>query len=80
MDQCLASLEVLNYPNYEVIVVNDGSNDGTLAISERLSLLQDHQPGEQGASASPRNVGGRGGDRRDRRLYRQRLASPIPIG
>ena len=27
MDHCLASLETLNYPNYEVVVVNDGSTD-----------------------------------------------------
>lgn len=34
IDQCLASLAVLNYPNYEVIVVNDGSRDRTLQIAE----------------------------------------------
>src|SRR5436189_2081615 len=34
MDQCLASLAVLNYPDYEVIVVNDGSRDRTREISE----------------------------------------------
>src|SRR5438477_506357 len=34
MDQCLASLAELNYPNYEVIVVNDGSSDRTLEIAE----------------------------------------------
>src|SRR3984893_1235401 len=34
MDQCLASLAVLNYPDYEVILVNDGSRDRTLAIAE----------------------------------------------
>lgn len=32
MDSCLASLKELNYPNYEVIVVNDGSSDRTLEI------------------------------------------------
>jgi glycosyltransferase involved in cell wall biosynthesis len=35
MDACLESLRTLNYPDYEVIVVNDGSKDQTLAISER---------------------------------------------
>jgi glycosyltransferase involved in cell wall biosynthesis len=29
---CLDSLQCLNYPNYEVIVVNDGSTDDTAAI------------------------------------------------
>src|SRR5579884_3285846 len=35
MDACLASLRTLNYPDYEVIVVNDGSTDRTLEIAER---------------------------------------------
>src|SRR6266852_5526365 len=35
MDACLESLRTLNYPDYEVIVVNDGSKDRTLEISER---------------------------------------------
>ena len=35
MDACLTSLRTLNYPDYEVIVVNDGSTDATLAITER---------------------------------------------
>jgi O-antigen biosynthesis protein len=37
IDPCLASLEKLRYPNYEVVVVNDGSRDGTRAISERYA-------------------------------------------
>ncbi|MFN8543415.1 MAG: glycosyltransferase [Candidatus Binatia bacterium] len=35
MDACLASLRTLNYPDYEVVVVNDGSTDRTLEISQR---------------------------------------------
>jgi glycosyltransferase involved in cell wall biosynthesis len=35
MDACLASLERIRYPNYEVVIVNDGSRDETQAISER---------------------------------------------
>src|SRR5262245_9257382 len=34
MDACLESLRTMSYPNYEVVVVNDGSTDGTLAISQ----------------------------------------------
>ncbi len=45
MDACLDSLRTLNYPNYEVIVVNDGSTDATLAISERHKAVYDADPG-----------------------------------
>jgi cellulose synthase/poly-beta-1,6-N-acetylglucosamine synthase-like glycosyltransferase len=44
MDACLASLRTLNYPDYEVIVVNDGSTDTTLAISERHKATYDADP------------------------------------
>ena len=33
LEDCLSSLEKLNYPNYEVILVNDGSKDETPTIS-----------------------------------------------
>jgi O-antigen biosynthesis protein len=45
MDACLESLRTLNYPDYEVIVVNDGSTDSTLAISERHKAAYDADPG-----------------------------------
>ncbi|HYC21078.1 MAG TPA: glycosyltransferase, partial [Candidatus Bathyarchaeia archaeon] len=35
MEPCLHSLQNLPYPNYEVIVVNDGSTDRTLEIARR---------------------------------------------
>jgi glycosyltransferase involved in cell wall biosynthesis len=35
IDACLASLRTMNYPDYEVIVVNDGSTDATREIAER---------------------------------------------
>jgi GT2 family glycosyltransferase len=56
MDFCLASLEKLNYPNYEVIVVNDGSTDGTRQIAEGYDYIRlIHQP-NRGLSEA-RNVG-----------------------
>jgi GT2 family glycosyltransferase len=57
IDDCLASLEKLNYPNYEVIVVNDGSTDRTLQIAQKydyIYYLIDQE--NQGLSAA-RNVG-----------------------
>lgn len=56
MDACLTSLAKLRYPDYEVIIVNDGSKDGTREISERypdFTLI--NQP-NRGLSVA-RNVG-----------------------
>ena len=33
IEDCLASLEKLTYPDYEIIVVNDGSKDRTSEIA-----------------------------------------------
>jgi GT2 family glycosyltransferase len=38
LDQCLRSLQALDYPDYEVIVVDDGSTDDTRAILERFQI------------------------------------------
>ena len=35
LDDCLTSLGRLTYPDYEVVVVNDGSKDDTEAIASR---------------------------------------------
>src|SRR3954454_8672512 len=56
MEACLASLEVLNYPDYEVIVVNDGSRDRTLEISERFPYCRIISQENKGLSVA-RNVG-----------------------
>ena len=56
MFDCLASLERLNYPDYEVIVVNDGSKDGTLAISESFPYCRIISQENKGLSVA-RNVG-----------------------
>ena len=56
MDHCLDSLETLNYPNYEVVVVNDGSTDRTREIAERYAYIRLINQENEGLSAA-RNVG-----------------------
>ena len=56
MEPCLASLEKLNYPDYEVIVVNDGSTDRTLEIAERFPYCRIISQPNKGLSVA-RNVG-----------------------
>jgi glycosyltransferase involved in cell wall biosynthesis len=56
MEACLASLETVDYPDYEVIVVNDGSKDRTLEISERFPYCRIISQENRGLSVA-RNVG-----------------------
>jgi GT2 family glycosyltransferase len=55
LDDCLSSLTKLRYPDYEVIVVNDGSTDGSDVIIQRYPFHVITTP-NQGVSAA-RNEG-----------------------
>ena len=55
LEECLSHLERLDYPDYEIIVVNDGSTDATAAIAGRHRVRLMAMP-NAGLSAA-RNVG-----------------------
>jgi GT2 family glycosyltransferase len=56
LEQCLGSLLALDYPDFEVIVVDDGSTDDTRAILARFPTVRAIHQSNQGLSAA-RNVG-----------------------
>ena len=56
LDDCLASLQKLTYPDFEVIVVNDGSRDSTSEIARRFPRVRVIDVQNGGLSAA-RNVG-----------------------
>ena len=70
LGRCLEALRALDYPDYEVIVVNDGSTDRTAEIAARV-----RRPADQHREPRPRcraQRRARGRDGRDRRLHRRR--------
>lgn len=56
LKQCLKSLEQLDYPDYEVILVDDGSTDDTPAIAAQFPNVKTIHQKNMGLSAA-RNVG-----------------------
>ncbi len=56
LDGCLRSLQKLDYPDYEVILVNDGSTDAVPEIAARYSYIRYHEQPNRGLSVA-RNVG-----------------------
>ncbi len=56
LEDCLASLDRLTYPDYEVILVNDGSRDATGDIGRRHARVRVIDVPNAGLSAA-RNVG-----------------------
>jgi GT2 family glycosyltransferase len=56
LDQCLRSLGEIDYPNYEVIVVDDGSTDETSEILTRFPRFRSVKQPNCGLSVA-RNVG-----------------------
>jgi len=57
LERCLTSLKDINYPNYEVVLVDDGSKDDTQEIAARHPWIKNIRQENKGLSFA-RNVGG----------------------
>jgi len=57
LDRCLASLRAMDYPDFEVILVDDGSTDDTPAIAASHPWITSIRQENKGLSVA-RNVGG----------------------
>ena len=73
LDGCLRSLQKLDYPDYEVILVNDGSTDSVPEIAARYPVHPLLTSSRTGACRVARNVGMELAARRGHRLHRRRL-------
>ncbi len=58
LDRCLDALKDSNYPNYEIIAVDDGSTDGTAGIAIQNGVTIHRLPHRSGPAAA-RNLGAR---------------------
>jgi hypothetical protein len=56
LERCLTSLKDINYPNYEVVLVDDGSKDDTQEIAARHPWIKNIRQENKGLSFA-RNVG-----------------------
>jgi len=56
LEECLASLGKMNYPDYEVILVDDGSKDNTPEIAAKFPWVKNIRQANRGLSVA-RNVG-----------------------
>ena len=73
--RCLEGIAGLRYPRYEVIVVDDGSTDGSAAIAAEFDVRADLDREERAQRGAQRRPGRR--PRRNRRVpRRRRLARP----
>jgi GT2 family glycosyltransferase len=57
LEDCLGSLERLNYPNYEVVLVNDGSKDRTPEIANAHPSVRTIDVYPNAGLSNARNVG-----------------------